>query len=317
MAVLGGVASAAGGLAGLLGGAPASNVPVPASFTMPNMGGAASGAYGGIQNLPGAQTSGQFLPWAVSGTSGALNNPWIGPASNMGINNAFNTYGLGNTVAGYGASLLPYSQAIMGTGFDPQGALYARTLQQIQDQTRAGNEAAGVGTTPYGAGIESQAVSNFNIDWQNAQLQRQLQAAQGAGGLVQSGAGGITTGLGLTGGAPGQLVSSALLPYSTGLQDITALTGVTAGVQGLVQTPIQDYLGYLGQGTTQQNANTALFGQQLNQANLGFNENLAYGKMIGGGLGAFSPTPFNQNPWGNSMIGQMLPGNPFGWSSTP
>src|SRR5262252_552101 len=303
MAVLGGVASAAGGLAGLLGGAPASNVPVPASFTMPNMGGAASGAYGGIQNLPGAQTSGQFLPWAVSGTSGALNNPWIGPASNMGINNAFNTYGLGNVAAGYGEALLPYAQSVIGTGFDPQGALYARTLQQIQDQSRAANEAAGVGTTPYGAGLENQAVGNFNINWQNAQLQRQLDALQGAGGATSTGIQGIMSGLGLTGGAPGQLVSSALLPYSTGLQDISALTGVTGGVQGLGQVPIQDYLSYLGQGTQQQQANTQLFGQQLNQANLGFGENLAYGKMIGGGLGAFSPTPFNQNPWGNSMIG--------------
>jgi hypothetical protein len=311
MGIIGGLGAAAGGLMGLLSGPPASNVPAPQGFNMPNMGGAASNAYAGIGNLPGGQQAYQFLPGAVSGTQGAINNPYVNTASGMGIRNAFNQYGLGNVVGGYGEALLPYSQALMGTGFDPQGALYARTLQQVQDQTRAGNEAAGVGTTPYGAGIEAQGVNNFNIDWQNQQLQRQLQASQGAGGLLQAGSGGITTGLGLSGSAPGQLVSSALLPYSTGLQDISSLYGILGGAQGLGQAPIQDYLSYLGGGTSQQNAQTGLYNAQVGAANTGFNESMAYGKMLGGGLGAFSPTPFNQNPWGNSMIGQGL-GNAFG-----
>jgi hypothetical protein len=313
MGIAAGIGSVAGGLLGLLEGSPASNVPAPQGFNMPNMGGAAGNAYAGIGNLPGGQAN-QFLPYATGGTWGAINNPYVNTASGMGIQNAFNQYGLGNVVGGYGEALLPYSQNLMQTGFDPQGALYARTLQQVQDQTRAGNEAAGVATTPYGAGIEAQGVNNFNIDWQNQQLQRELQAAQGAGGLLHAGAGGITTGLGLSGSAPGQLTASALLPYSTGLQDIISLYGILGGAQGLGQVPIQDYLSYLGGGTNQQNAQTGLYNAQVGATNTAFNQSQAYGKMLGGGLGAFSPTPYNQNPWSNSMIGSWLGGGGGGSS---
>ena len=33
--------------------------------------------------------------------------------------------------------------------------------------------ARGLGMSPYGAGVENKALSDFNIDWQNQQLQRQ------------------------------------------------------------------------------------------------------------------------------------------------
>jgi hypothetical protein len=73
---------------------------------------------------------------------------------------------------------------IMQQAFDPQQALYNRTVQQTQEQTRAGLEARGLDMSPYGAGVEGSALSNFNIDWQNNQLQRMLQGASGVGGLA-------------------------------------------------------------------------------------------------------------------------------------
>jgi len=85
-----------------------------------------------------------------------------------------NLYGAGNQV--------------LQTSQDPQNALYNRTQQQLTDQTRAGEYARGIQSSPYGAAIESNANSNFNIDWQNQQLARQtqgLQAAQGAYGSAQ------------------------------------------------------------------------------------------------------------------------------------
>lgn len=85
-----------------------------------------------------------------------------------------NLYGAGNQV-------LQNSQ-------DPQNALYNRTQQQLTDQTRAGEYARGIQSSPYGAAVEANANSNFNIDWQNQQLARQsqgLQAAQGAYGSAQ------------------------------------------------------------------------------------------------------------------------------------
>lgn len=71
-----------------------------------------------------------------------------------------------------------YGNSIMQTAMDPQNALYSRTQQQLTDQTRAGLEARGLDTSGVGAGIENNALSNFNIDWQNNLLSRQVQGAQ-------------------------------------------------------------------------------------------------------------------------------------------
>lgn len=72
--------------------------------------------------------------------------------------------------------------AVMNTAFDPQQGLYDRTLRQVQEQQRTGQAARGITSSPYGAGLENQALSNFNIDWQNAQLGRQTQGLEAAGG---------------------------------------------------------------------------------------------------------------------------------------
>lgn len=96
----------------------------------------------------------------------------------------------GDQLSGAYAPLQQGAGQVMQTAFDPQQALYARTAQQLQDQTRAAESARGIGMTPYGAGVEGQTMANFNIDWQNQQLQRQLQGLAGAGSaLGQYGAG--------------------------------------------------------------------------------------------------------------------------------
>ena len=66
-------------------------------------------------------------------------------------------------------------QQVYQTAFDPQNALYDRTQQQLTDQVRAGQAARGIGLSGEGAVEENGAMSNFNIDWQNNQLQRQTQ----------------------------------------------------------------------------------------------------------------------------------------------
>ena len=77
------------------------------------------------------------------------------------------------------------------TSLDPQNALYNRTQQQLQDQVRAGQAARGLGNSAVGAGLEDQANSNFNIDWQNQQLARQTQGinaySQASGAGAQQG----------------------------------------------------------------------------------------------------------------------------------
>lgn len=62
---------------------------------------------------------------------------------------------------------------------DPQSQLYDRTAGQIQDQTRAAQSARGLAMSPYGAAGEADTLKNFNIDWQNNLLNRQLAGLSG------------------------------------------------------------------------------------------------------------------------------------------
>jgi hypothetical protein len=81
--------------------------------------------------------------------------------------------------------LNPDISQMLTNAFDPQQALYGRTLQQVTDQTRSGEAARGVANTPYGAAAEGNALSNFNIDWQNQQLQREMAGLGSAGNTYQ------------------------------------------------------------------------------------------------------------------------------------
>lgn len=108
-------------------------------------------------------------------------NPWstslINSAQSAGVNAG--QQGAGNI--GAANQLRSSTGQMLNTAFDPQNALYNRTLQQVQDQQRVGQAARGITMSPYGAGLENQALSNFNIDWQNNQLGRQTQGLQSAG----------------------------------------------------------------------------------------------------------------------------------------
>ena len=92
--------------------------------------------------------------------------------------------------------LKPQAYNILSQGSDPQGALQAKLFQQQQDQGMAANAAAGTANTPYGAGLAQQGNQNFDINWQNQQLQRQATADQTAMGLSGAGMGALTQGLG-------------------------------------------------------------------------------------------------------------------------
>lgn len=236
-----------------------------------------------------------------------------------------NLFGVGQSAMTAGQNLLPYATPLLQAGFDPQNALYNRTLQQLQDQTRAAQAARGVATTPYGAGVEGSTLSNFNIDWQNNQLQRMLQGAQGAGGLTGAGVGAMGAGAGMIGqggrmygegaglqnmgvsnmaAAPGTLTQAAMLPYATyqGIgqgqdQALQQYYQMLASGMGLSQAPLTAALG-LGQGATSaQGVANNIFGNKLQQANLGWNQM----GQLGQGFG--------------SMFGQI--GNPFGMGSMP
>lgn len=137
---------------------------------------------------------------AIAGQTAGNTNPMYAQslAQQQGINyqpfiqagqQAGQQYGQLATQAGQQAAM--YGQGAQGaqqaqqqiyqSAFDPQQALYDRTQGQLQDQVRAGQAARGLGVSGVGAGLEDQAMSNFNIDWQNNQLARQQQGIQGMG----------------------------------------------------------------------------------------------------------------------------------------
>ena len=143
----------------------------------PAMGQAAQNLYNsaGATAASGAQalTNGQGLSsWA---------NSMIPQATQPGMANAQTAWdqsqqAIPALTGGMGAA----NQLLMN-GFDPQNALYDRNYQQMMDQQNALNSMYGVSGGAYGAGVAGTASRNFNLDWQNNQLSRQLAALQGYG----------------------------------------------------------------------------------------------------------------------------------------
>ncbi len=143
--------------------------------TSPTGGSAISPTTGAVPSSTagGSTTQGTSNPWSLAAQQSAQQaGQAAGGQATANFGQADNLRNAANV--GYaGAS------QVMNTAFDPQNALYNRTLQQVQDQQRVGQSARGITSSPYGAGLENQALSNFNIDWQNNQLGRQVQGLQG------------------------------------------------------------------------------------------------------------------------------------------
>lgn len=333
MGISAGIVGGIGALSGLFGGG--SNQPTaPQMYQFQNMPGADIGAFSGIGNLGQYTNLGQFgLGQGQNIFSSLMNNPgaagYLGGAQTagaLGQSQALGQFGLGNAISGAGMGLLPYAQSIVGTAMDPQNALYNRTLQQTQDQTRAGLEARGLDMTPYGAGVEGQTMGNFNIDWQNNQLGRQIAGMQAAGGLTQQGTGIAAGGQALAAGAPGQFLQASGMPYNVFGQigqgqfgALNSLLGVGQSGQNLAQTQIGDYLNYLQAGTSANQVANQNYGLQLQAQAQQFNENMAFGGMLGNslygiGMGGFNPMQSMFSGGGNSFFpSSSFMNHGFGW----
>lgn len=289
--------SGIGAIGGMIGGTPASNVQLPQGYQYQNAPGADTAAYGGIGQLGQYNVPGQYLPQYQQIAQAGVNNPYA-QSYQQGAN-ATGQAGMasGAGITGTALSQLPGVNALMSLGFDPQQALYNQLQNQNQQQNAAILAQSGVAQTPYGAGVQQQANTNFNIDWQNQQLQRALQGAQGAGGLL--GSIGQATGTGLN-----QMATGAGLPYNT----MQGITGNQLGLLGqagsfgqqaaqLPQQQIQDYLQYLQQASGQQGVNNQTAQLGLNQAQMGFNQSQALGGQLGQSLAGLS------KGWGTAFPG--------------
>lgn len=245
----------------------------------------------------------------------SLNNPYAAGAQTA-ANQAGAAYGtIGNqALANSGAmsnaaqQMLGAGQQVWNTALDPQSALYQRTLQQLQDQTRASQAARGITNSGYGANLENEALSNFNIDWQNQQLNRQMAGLNAMGGAT-TGAGnayGVANQLGASGAE--SLGSSGMVPYATSSSILgnmlNALNNYGSSVGGASNALDLSTAGALGQylnlGASQSNEaaqtqianwqNQMAYDQMQNQqlANM-VNSGINFGaSMLSGGMGGFN-----------------------------
>src|ERR1700756_743072 len=215
----------------------------------------AGSAYGNLagtsgmtgQALQSLASGSQQLGAGAYGTGNELLAQLLG--AGMGTNQA-----LTGAVPGLTQPLGGVASQILGTSMDPQQALYGRTLQQITDQSNAMNSMYGLGKAPAGAGVTGQNVSNFNIDWQNQQLARQIQGAQAAGGaqsniaqilstLYGGGASALGGLAGVGAGSYGNLAGLGLQGYGLAGnqlgQSLSALSGIPGYLLSAGQVPLQ------------------------------------------------------------------------------
>ena len=171
---------------------------------------------------------------AFSGTTQLNTNP------NASYNAGASTQAGSNTVT-TANSLLPGVGQIMSTAFDPQQALFAQMYQQQQDQSNVTNAQNGVAGTPYGAGLVNQNNQNFDINWQNNELQRMATGASAAGGLLNAAG---------TGAMTGTQVGQSPIAFSNAQK----------------QQQIADYLAYMSQGTSASNAATGQYSAEAQAA---------------------------------------------------
>jgi hypothetical protein len=330
MGIMAGIGGLVGGLGGLFGG---SNVPGgPQPWLMPGMDAAAGNAFSGIQGLgQWGNLAGGTIPNMQSTFQNLYNNPNAGSflsgantASGMGMTAANNAFGAGGQLLGAGLNTLPMAGQIFNTAFDPQGALYNRTLQQNTDQTRAAEAARGISTTPYGAGLENQATSNFNIDWQNNQLQRQALGAQAGGGLLQAGGNLANLGAGIQNAAPGQFLGASGMPFGAWNtvgqnqnQAIAQMLGLAGAGQGIQNVPIQDWLSYLQTGNQAGGVANQAYGNQLQANQQQWNQQMQLGGLVGGSLYGLGQGFPGGNAWGNMFGGAATAYPPMGGYNTP
>ncbi|MCO1349262.1 hypothetical protein L0Z31_17505 (plasmid) [Burkholderia vietnamiensis] len=232
--------------------------------------------------------NGQYAP-GYQNAANAAGTAYGNLANSMGTQ-ATGNYGMQNALQQAGAN-------VFNMALDPQNALYDRTRQQLQDQTGVTNSMYGLGSSAAGAGVANQALSNFNIDWQNNQLGR---AVQGLG--AYAGAGNTALNYGQlanqqASAAPGYMLSAGSTPYTTAttlagapISMTNAYTGaLNSGVYGPIEGIQGQIIPYMNQGI---GAQAVPFQSQAQGAG-------ALGSMVSQGISGLGSNSQVQNAFSN------------------
>jgi hypothetical protein len=159
--------------------------------------------------------------------------------------------------------------------------------------------------SPYGAGVENKALSDFNIDWQNNLLNRANQAAQGAGYVLNSGGNAINLGQNVSTLGLNTLTNAAGLPYNTynainlaGLGALGQFGQFGQGAGNQAYMPVQASLDYLKGGTGATSVANQNYANQTNAQNQQFNQQQALGKNLGAGIQGLYKAGAGAGYWG-------------------
>lgn len=323
---LAGVVGAVGGAAVSSAMSPSTSGGGPSYYIPTGLGGADTnwqtlltqmmGNQNGIQNNSGLSSTSLGL--------GLNANNAYGPAYQSAADAAGTGYGnLANTMNtqsglnfGTQASLLNAGQQVYNMGMDPQNALYGRTAQQLQDQTGATNSMYGLGSSGAGAGVANQAMSNFNIDWQNNELSRALQGLQGLTGAASTAGAYGQLGTAQAQSAPGYQLSAGQVPYQTamGIAGVPGQLGSTYNTQ-VEQGPLSsassimgNIIPYMNNG---QGAQSIPYQAQSQGAG-------AAGQIVSQGIQGLGNAYQNAGSWGNLFGGTTgsFGGGDFGGAFT-
>jgi hypothetical protein len=193
---------------------------------------------------------------------------------------------------------------VFQTSLDPQNALRDKLMNEVGQASRLATGQRGIGMSPLSAGMETQAKGNFGLDWENAQLQRQIAGLGGMAGASNASANqgaqatrSIGAGMGFNEAAPGYALNAGQVPFQTqnmaSQLPFTASSLYSQGLGGLGQ----NLSGVMGQIIPYLNQGLGATGQAFKQGqtNIG---NLAQGF-----------NSLSQNPWLKNAFG---PGCVFG-----
>jgi hypothetical protein len=293
--------------------------------------GAVNNATGGAGPAGWAYPLGQNIAYSTTNpsTSQIMNqDPYAQQALNASIYQQQNVAPMLSSYApgllNAGSGLLNAGQQQIGLapqlaamGMDPQKQLYNQQLNQTTQGAQAANAASGV-AGPYAASTVNDATQNFNMDWQNQQLQRALAGAQGAGQALSTGGAAQTLGgnlIGAAGPIEQQALSMAQGPAAyyqqllnafnqqgqAGLSALSGATNLGNTAYQQAQIPAGDIQSYLGmaQGAPGAAANLGNLGFNQNQSQLGNLGSLLNAGLGGGAIGSAlygsnSGTPFGQ-----------------------
>ena len=183
--------------------------------------------------------------------------------------------------------LLQGASSTMQMGLDPQQALYNQMLQQTNDQANVTNAQYGL-QGQQAAGNVNQADTNFNIDWQNNELQRAISGLS-AGSAAGTSAGALAnTAQGVGGAGAGQVLQGGQTPYGVG----TTIGGVQgnaleAYIQALLG-PVTSSAGTIGQQQNYLNTGVNASAQGANAALGDYQAQLTNSANLGSGLGSLA-----------------------------